>query len=635
MLTEDAFKLLKKTPPFAFLDSAALKNMTREMLMEFYPKGHTIYRQDGPAAEHLHIIQNGTVKVFVRTNEGEELLAGCRTSGDFFGMRSFLCGDVSRDTVVAAEDTTCYLIKKETVLGLLKTNAEFSEFCLRSLLTRLVDMTYKEVRDRTLLYGGGDKLLFTNVLGDLAVKEVITASENITIQEAAGLMAEHKVSSLVLLDPSGLPSGVITDKDLRNKVIARGRDIAGRVGDIMSVTIIKAEAGDYCFEALLKMIRYNIHHLLVVNKGELTGILTSHDLMVLQGTSPLSVAREIEDQTTIDGLIPASKKINRTISVLIREGARASNITRIITEINDRLLKKVLEITEARLGPPPAGYCWIVFGSEGRKEQTFKTDQDNAIIYDDEGAGEKNEAVATYFSDFSLHMRDALAKCGFPPCSADYMASNPKWRRPLSVWKGYFSDWIRNPLPEAILQALIFFDFRPVHGNVLLAEKLRAFLGHELRDKSVFFSHLAAAAVKNRPPLGFFGNITCEKEGDRKGKFDLKVNGLCPIIDVVRLSALEMRVYPTSTLARLLELKDRRETVVGTCARDLEQAFEFLMSLRLRHQFQQIEKGTGPDNLIDPDELGMLDKRLLKESFKLILSVQEALTKKYGPMMAM
>lgn len=137
MLTEDAFKLLKKTLPFAFLDNAALKNMTREMLMEFYPKGRTIYRQDGPAAEHLHIIQNGMVKVFVRTNEGEELLADCRTSGDFFGMISFLCGDVSRDTVVAAEDTTCYLVKKETVLGLLKTNAEFSEFCLRSLLTRL------------------------------------------------------------------------------------------------------------------------------------------------------------------------------------------------------------------------------------------------------------------------------------------------------------------------------------------------------------------------------------------------------------------------------------------------------------------------------------------------------------------
>lgn len=635
MLTEDAFKLLKKTRPFTFLDNADLKSMTREMLMEFYPKGRTIYSQDGPAPEHLYIIQSGTVKVFVRTNEGEELLAGCRTSGDFFGMLSFLCGDVSRDTVVAAEDTTCYLVKKDAVLRLLKTNAEFSEFCLRSLLSRLVDMTYQEVRDRTLLYGGGDKLLFTNVLGDLAVKKVITASEDITIRAAAELMAEHMISSLVLLDPSGLPSGVITDKDLRNKVVARGRDIAGRVGDIMSVTIIKAEAGDYCFEALLKMIRYNIHHLLVVNKGELAGILTSHDLMMLQGVSPLSVAREIEDQTTIDGLIPASKKINRTISVLIREGARAGNITRIITEINDRLLKKVLEITEARLGPPPTGYCWIVFGSEGRKEQTFKTDQDNAIIYEDEVAGEKNEAVARYFSDFSLFMRDALARCGFPPCSADYMASNSKWRQPLSVWKNYFSDWIQNPVPEAVLQSLIFFDFRPVHGNVLLAEKLRSFLGHELRGKSVFFAHMAAAAVKNRPPLGFFGNFTCKTEGDQKGKFNIKVNGLCPIIDAVRLSALETRVYQTSTLARLLELKDRRDTAVGACARELEQAFEFLMSLRLRHQFQQIEKGIRPDNLIDPEELGMLDKRLLKESFKLILSVQEAFMKKYGPMMAM
>jgi CBS domain-containing protein len=176
---------------------------------------------------------------------------------------------------------------------------------------------------------------------------------------------------------------MVTDRDLRNKVVSKGRDIAGRVGDIMSVTIIKSEAGDYCFEALLKMIRYNIHHLLVVGKGELKGIITNHDLMMLQGTSPLAVAGEIEGQDTIDGLVPVSKKIDKIITILIKEGAKASHITRIITEINDRLLKKILEITESRFGPPPLDYCWIVYGSEGRKEQTFKTDQDNAIIYED------------------------------------------------------------------------------------------------------------------------------------------------------------------------------------------------------------------------------------------------------------
>lgn len=626
MITEDALILLKKTPPFSSLDKTVLQNMVRELLMEFHPKGHIILQQNGPAAEHLSIIRNGEVKVFVRTNEGEEVLVDFRTSGDFFGLLSLVCGDISRDTIVATDDTSCYLIKKETVLRLLKTNTEFCEFCLRSLVKRFVDMTYKEIHDRTLLYGGGDKLLFTNILNDLATKKVITASEDVTIKEAAETMSKHKISSLVLVDSYGLPSGMITDRDLRNKVVSKGRDTAGRVGDIMSVTLIKSEARDYCFEALLKMIRYDIHHLLVVSKGELKGIITNHDLMMLQGTSPLSVAREIENQNTIDGLVPVSKKVNKIITILIREGAKASTITRIITEINDRLLKKILEITESKLGAPPLGYCWIVYGSEGRKEQTFKTDQDNAIIYEDpEGSGEDAEK---YFSDFAIHMKDALVRCGFPSCSADYMASNPKWRRPLSVWKTYFSDWINKPTPEAVLLSLIFFDFRPIHGNFLLAEKLRAFLGHEIKDKNIFLAHMAGIVVKNRPPLDFFGKFGGEKKGIYKGKFNIKINALCPIIDTARLFALEMRVYNTSTVERLMELKERHGTV-SEFSDELEQAFEFLMSLRLRHQFQQMQGGVEPDNFIDPHCLSNMEKRLLKETFKLILSVQETTIKKY------
>jgi CBS domain-containing protein len=474
---------------------------------------------------------------------------------------------------------------------------------------------------------GGDKLLFTTVLSDLCTRKVVTASEDLSIREAAGIMAERGISSLVLVDSDGLPSGMITDRDLRNKVVSRGRDAGGRVGDIMSATIIKSEARDYCYEALLKMIRYNIHHLLVVGKGELQGIITSHDLMMLQGNSPLSVTRELEGQDTIDGLVPVSKKINRLITLLIREGAKAGTITRIITEVNDRLLKKVLELTEARLGPPPLEYCWIVYGSEGRKEQTFRTDQDNAIITEepkDGGAGAEE-----YFSEFAARMKDALVRCGIPACKAGYMASNPRWRRPLSDWKRYFSDWINSPTPEAILQSLILFDFRPVHGNVLLAERLRAWLGHEVKDKGLFFAHMAAAAARNRPPLDFLGRFRCERKGPNRGTFDVKVNGLAPIIDAARLSALELKVYNTSTLERLSELRDRAGAV-GESSGDLGHAFEFLLSLRLRHQYEQMQDGVEPDNLIDPGTLGTLDRTLLKEAFKLILSAQEAAVKRYG-----
>lgn len=630
MITKGAFTLLKKTLPFSLLDEATLRTIAKEISLEYYPKGHAIYYQDGPAAEYLSIIKSGAVKVSLKTAASEELLIDYMTVGDFFGMRSFVCGDISRDNIVAVEDTSCYLIKKETVLELMKTNAEFSAFCVRSWLKKLMDMTYREIHDRTLLHGAGDKLLFTHTLNDLATKKVITASEDISIKDAAEIMANNKISSLILLDPGGLPSGMITDRDFRNRVISKGRDLSGRVGDIMSVTIIKSEAGDYCFEALLKMIRYNIHHLLVVDNGELRGIITSHDLMLLQGSSPLSIAKEIEDQTTIDGLLPASGKINRIIINLIKEGARAGDITRLITEVNDRLLKKILEVTESRLGPPPLRYCWIVYGSEGRKEQTFKTDQDNAIIYEDPQGSD--EAARAYFSDLAEQMNNALAKCGFPPCSAGYMASNPKWRQPLSAWKTYFSDWINTPIPEAILRSLIFFDFRAIHGDLLLAERLRAFLGHEVRGKNLFLAHMAAIVAQNRPPLDLFGKFICEKKGPHKGKFNIKINGICPIIDAARLSALEIRLYHTSTIERLRGLKNRPASA-GEFSEELGDAFEFLMSLRLRHQFQQMQDGVEPDNFIDPDHLRPMEKTLLKETFKLILAVQEKTMKKYNSWM--
>jgi CBS domain-containing protein len=627
MISEDAIILLRSTPPFSFLDEETIRNIAKRTLMEFYPKKHVILRQNGPAAEHLSIIRNGNVKIFVKTNEGEEILVDRRGQGEIFGLQSIVCGNISKDTVVASRDTSCYLIEKETILGLLKTDARFSEFWLRSMLKRLTDMTYREICDRTLLYGGGDKLLFTNTLKDLATREVITESEDVSIKRAAETMARHGISSLVLLDSDGFPSGVITDRDLRNKVVAKGRDPDGRVGDVMSVTLIKSEAGDYCFEALLKMLRYNIHHLLVVSEGKLKGIMTAHDLMMLQGTAPLSVAGEIESQDTIDGLVPVSRKINKTISLLIKEGARADNIIRIITEINDRLVKKIIEITESRLGPAPVSYCWIVYGSEGRKEQTFRTDQDNAIIYDD--SAKNAGGVEEYFAQLAFHIRDALEKCGFPPCTADYMASNPRWRQPLNVWKKYFMDWINKPTPEAVLLSLIFFDFRPVYGNVLLAEKLRAFLGGELRDKNFFLAHMAGIVTMNKPPVNFMGNLCGEKKGSHKGKFNIKNKALCPIIDAARLSALETGIYNTATIERLRELKDRRGTA-SSFSDELEQAFEFLMSLRLRHQYRQIEEGCEPDNYIDLRDLRIMERKLLKEVLSLIASVQSSTLKKYS-----
>lgn len=626
-MINEAMAFLKEVPPFSSLDGEALGALSEGVAMEYYPKGDVIVRQDGPAPGYLGIIRSGSVRVFVKTAEGEEVVLESRGKGDFFGFLSLICGDMARNTIVAAEDTTCFLLPKDGVAYLLKNRPGFADFFLRSFLKNLVELTYRQIHDRTLLYGGGDKLLFTGTVGDLAGKRVITASQDVSVQEAARIMSEHSVSSLVLLDEDGLPAGIVTDRDLRSRVVARGRALSDSVRQIMSMTLIKAERREYCYEALLKMIRYNIHHLLVLTKGELSGMITNHDLMMLQGNAPLSVAREIEGQRSIDGLVPVAKKVNRVVSVLVQEGSRASTIARIITEVNDRLLRKVLELVERKMGTPPVGFCWIVFGSEGRKEQTFRTDQDNAIIYEDPPHDAASDAAA-YFSSFALQMQEALSKCGFPPCSAGYMASNPAWCQPMKVWKQYFAEWIDRPTPEAVLRSLIFFDFRPVYGNTLLAESLRSYLGQRLKKQTIFFSNMAEVILLNRPPLDILGRFKLDKKGEHKGTFSIKFNALCPIVDTARLAALEHGVYATSTAERLRELGERRSSL-GSLSADLEQAFEFLMSLRLTHQFGQLNEGVQPDNFINPQHLGMMDRRTIRESFRIISLAQESIRSRH------
>ncbi len=631
MITEDVIEFLKNVPPFQFLEEKTLQGIAGGLSMEFYPKGSMILHQDGPPSEYLRIIKKGGVKVFIKADKGEEVLIDYRSEGDSFGLLSLVGGDKSRANVVAVDDTICYLLNKAAILKLVDSVPAFTEFFLKSFLNKFIDKTYEEMHNKSLLFGGGEKLLFTTPVGEIAARNVMTAPQTISIRKAAEIMSERRYSSLVIVDEQGVPAGIVTDRDLRDKVVSKGRTGNEKVSDIMSVSLIKTEARDYCFEALLKMIRYNIHHLLVVDQGKLMGIVTNHDLMMLQGTSPISLVREIESQQTIDGLVPAARKTNEIVGLLLKEGARASNITRIISEINDRLVKKIIEIAEKEFGSPPLPYCWMVFGSEGRKEQTFRTDQDNAIVYEDPLTEKEDAEARTYFSVFSAFIRDSLIKCGFPRCPANYMASNPEWCQPVKIWKKYFSSWVYTPTPDAVMKSLIFFDFRPLYGDFRLADSLRDFLSSFLDGQMIFLGYMANMVIKNTPPVGFFKSLIVEKSGEHKDELNLKVKGIAPIVDIVRLFSLEKGIKETSTLERLSELRERH-TIVREYADELEHAFEFIMLLRIQNQFEQIEADRIPDNFINPKKLSNLEKRTMKESFTLISKLQDIIIERYKPL---
>ena len=333
MILDEFIEFIKKVPPFQFLDEGTLKNIAGNVSMEFYPNGTTILYQGGPAPDFLYIIKKGVVKVSIKNAE-EEVFVDYRGEGDLIGYLLIFEGATSRATVSAADDTICYLVKRETIHNLLYSNPKVREFFHRSFLAKYLDKTFKEIEDKSLTYSCGDRILFTLRVGELAAKAVITASQDLSIQQAAEIMSAKRISCLILTDNENIPAGIVTDRDLRDKVVSKGKDLSAPVNEIMSVPHVRADAREYCFEGILRMVKHNVHHLLVMKDGKLNGILTNHDLMLLQGTSPLSIVKDIEGQTSVEGLVPVSGKIDNIIGLLLNEGAKASNITRIITEVN-------------------------------------------------------------------------------------------------------------------------------------------------------------------------------------------------------------------------------------------------------------------------------------------------------------
>lgn len=627
MLIEEAVRFLSQIPPFQFLEGPLLRELAQSLTMEFHPKGAVILQQDGPVSDYLQIIQKGMVKITHRPKGGgDEVVVDYRERGEAFGLVS-LMGGQQRTTIAAVQDTICYLLPKGRFNELVASHPAITEYLLQFHLTKYLDMTSREIQGKSLFLESSDHLLFTARVGEICQRFTTVVEADTTIRETARRMVEERQSAALVVGPSGEPIGILTDSDFRSKVVAEGQPIDGPVSRVMSHPVVSVDEKDPCFEVVLKMLQRDIYHVAVTREGAIRGVVTNHDFMVLQGRSPLAFSEDIEHQTALDGLAPVSRKALSIIGALLREGTRATNITRILSELNDRVVRKVLELAEREFGSPPVPYCWLALGSEGRKEQTFRTDQDNALVYADVSETQRAKVV-DYFRRFTVFMRNGLIQCGFEACPANYMASNPDWSQPLSEWKRYFSSWISEPDPEAVLKSLIFFDFRPLHGDESLAWELREHFGRLIPDYPVFLGFLANMLVKNRPPIGFFGGVAVERSGEHKDGLNLKVKGVAPLVDIARLFALEKGIRHASTLERLEALRGST-SLLADLVDELEYAFEFITLLRVHHQYRQMEAGTPIDNFIRLDTLSSLERQSLKNAFRLILKVQDLVMDRY------
>lgn len=624
-VTETVVAFLKTVPPFQFLPGPELSRLAGSMTLEYFPKDTTIISAGQRTAEVLYIVYKGGVKLAMRTQVGKELVFDMRSEGEIFGLLSFMGRDVARLNVDAIEDTLCYSIPAATMQELLADHKEVSDYLLRVSITRYMDRSLKELQQQTHLMGDTERLLYSLSIKDVVTSKVVTCLEQTSIGEAARIMAASRATCLAVVGSDGRALGIVTDRDFTSRVVAPSLSLDLPVTRIMTLPVVSVDSTAPLFQGLLAMISHDIQHLLVTEEGFPKSVLSGHDLTLLQGKSPITVSRHLEQQTTIEGLADAQKRITELLPLLLREGAKASHITRVVAEINDRMIAKILEFAHAKLGPAPVPYCWVVLGSEGRREQTFKTDQDNALIYSDITEG---QAAGAYFEKLAGFVRSALERCGYPSCSGDFMASNPRWRQPLTVWKNYFRIWLTEAEYHSVEDALILFDIRPVAGDFSLFENLAADNREILKQAGFFRSILARITIQNKPPLGFFRTFVVERSGQHKEELDIKTLGTGPIVNAARLFALDAGIASTNTVDRLEALQPLNY-LDETLRRDLLDSFELLTLLRLEHQLQQSRSGQPLGNYIKPGNLTHLQRGLVKEAFQTVARVQSLIDDRF------
>ncbi|GAB3188161.1 putative nucleotidyltransferase substrate binding domain-containing protein [Hydrogenophaga aquatica] len=466
--------------------------------------------------------------------------------------------------------------------------------------------------------------LITTPVSALVKRQAVSLPPNTTIREAAQVMRDQRVSS-VLIVQDGVLFGLITDRDLRNRVVAAGLDTSRPIMEIATLAPMTIGLNSHAFDALLMMARHNIHHVPVMDGQQVAGMITSTDLTEQQSNSAVYLAGAIYKQTSVEGLIETSQRIKQLQQNLAAAEASAYSTGHIVSAITDALTSRLLQLGELRLGPPPVEYAWVAAGSQGRNEQTAKSDQDNCMVLDD---AYDEQLHGEYFRELSRFVCDGLNACGYVYCPGEMMAMTDQWRQPLRQWQHYFRNWIDQPDPKALMLTCVFFDQRFVYGKRELLDTLREDVLSRSKEQSIFLAFMVGNALTHQPPLNWLGNLSLIKSGEYEGTIDLKHTGIVPIIDLARVYALAGGSPAVNTRDRLENAAASGE-ITEQRVRDLLDALEYLSTLRIQHQARRMSDGHAADNYLRPDELSNLERSHLKEAFAVVKSLQGVLGNRY------
>ncbi|PPV41428.1 putative nucleotidyltransferase substrate binding domain-containing protein [Ectopseudomonas oleovorans] len=618
-------EFLQKFPPFNQMDTAHLAFLVEHCQLRFYAEGDSIIKpSDGPV-EHFYIVKQGRV-------HGERPHSARRgtettfeiTAGECFPLAALIGERATRTEHLAAEDTFCLLLSKLAFVKLFAVSNPLRDFALRGV-SSLLDQVNQQVQLRAVETLGAQYSLDTR-LGELAMRQPIGCAPATPLREAVRLMHEQHVGSIVIVDPAERPLGIFTLRDLR-RVVADGVDLAQPIDNLMTPNPFHLAPDASAFDAAIAMTERHIAHVCLVDHEKLCGVISERDLFSLQRVDLVHLARTIRHAGKVETLAGLRSDIRLLVDRMLAHGASSTQITHIVTLLNDHTVCRVIELTLEDMGDPGIPFTWLCFGSEGRREQTLHTDQDNGILFEAESASE-SAAIRERLLPIAREINQRLAQCGFTLCKGNIMAGNPELCLSREEWSRRFAGFVLEATPENLLGSTIYFDLRAIWGPDEGCEQLREELLGRIANNSLFQRMMAENALRHRPPVGRFRDFVVARSGADKDTLDLKVQGLTPFVDGARLLALANGISAVGTLERLRALitKGVIEALDGAA---YEEAYHFIQQTRMQQHQLQARDELPYSNRVDPDHLNHLDRRILRESFRQAQRLQSSLAMRY------
>ena len=615
---------LKNFPPFSFLGQKDLEALAGEISIVYRDKESTVFQENENPHQSFYVVHKGAV---ILKNKGSNTIIDMCDEGDIFGLRPLIANESYKMDASAYEESILYAIPLNTFRTLTQNYEAVGNFLMESFASNTQNpysIKPKAPPESTgvLQEGSTPNSALFGLQQVTYSKKLVSCTKTTSIKTIAQRMTKKKVGAMLVLEKQ-LPIGIITDKDIRNKVATGAFPITAKASAIMSSPVITYPKKMTIAQAQMAMMKSNISHLCLTADGTANsaaeGILSKHDLMLTLGNNPAVLMKAIKRAGKVKKIKLIRKGIMQLLQGYLNQNIPLTLISRIISELNDACIKQVIALSLEEMDtPPPVKFAWLAMGSQGRSEQLLHTDQDNALIFEDVSE-EKLPQTTGYFVKLAKSITKGLMEIGYEYCPADMMASNPEWCLSLSQWKASVSHWIANPGPDEVLLSSIFFDYNLAYGEKELVDQLTGHIFEETSKYPIFFLHLASGALQNPSPSGFFRSFLVEEDGAHKDFFDLKRRALMPLVDAARVLILSHKIKSINNTSerfeRLAELEPNNQELFLACS----YATKALLKFRTKQGLLHNDSG----RFIALDKLSKEEKIKLKRTFKTIKELQE------------